>query len=246
MLLRVGHGHRTGHVRPDPATNSQKSKQKGRKSEVDYTLSGYGERESEEQEEDPLYVVPVEAKRELKLKDAAQLTQCMSTVCNGRYIQGTVGMLLDQEYVRFAFSTLSFDSVPLPIVFISPALAWRQELAFKCSVGLAMSLLTHFHHKRYAVGSEWANYLGEETWATVNNVAKLQKEQLANPRKCPNPDRHTSLSERIRKYEEAVIRIRKYEEAVSSIRRPRAGGQTAAGRGPRAGGPQPEEKISQE
>ncbi|CAI8026091.1 hypothetical protein GBAR_LOCUS15039 [Geodia barretti] len=78
----------------------------------------------------------------------------------------------------FAFSTLSFDSVPLPIVFISPALAWQQGLALNCSVCLAMSLLTHFRHKRYAVGSEWANYLGEETWATVNKVAKLQKEQL--------------------------------------------------------------------
>ena len=62
-------------------------------------------------------------------KDMAQLSQYQATLSCGaalmrRYM--SVGMLVDEHKVRFAFSPWSFmDSLPAPLTLITPAMKWR-------------------------------------------------------------------------------------------------------------------------
>ena len=68
---------------------------------VDYTMTGFVEN-------DPMYIIPVEAKKKITEKHISQLSQYMGTQVNGRYVGGcTVGMLIDHSTVRLAFSPLA-------------------------------------------------------------------------------------------------------------------------------------------
>ena len=82
-------------------TQAAESDKRGRKPEVDYTMTGFVEN-------DPMYIIPVEAKKKITEKHISQLSQYMGTLVNGRYVGGcTVGMLIDHSTVRLAFSPLA-------------------------------------------------------------------------------------------------------------------------------------------
>ena len=79
-----------------------------------------------EGEDSTIYIIPVEAKKEIATKDVAQISQYMTTLEHGTNIRdnATVGMLLDDAHVHFAFSVMCDAERPLPIVFISPPMLW--------------------------------------------------------------------------------------------------------------------------
>ena len=181
----------------------ESSSKPGRKPAVDYTLIGYVE-------SDTLYVIPVEAKATTCEKDIAQLSQYMETIGNGRYVHPfcTVGFLLDQTNVRFAFSVfalaLADQSVstsplplPLPVTLVNPVLAWRRGVSLNRHVCVAMALLGNFRTKRVTVLEEdWRHYVGE-AWEEVKRLA----EEAAKQPQIPKPALNDAFEEMKRKYE---------------------------------------------
>ena len=168
----------------------ESSSKPSRKPAVDYTLIGYVE-------SDALYVIPVEAKT--CEKDIAQLSQYMETTGNGQYVRPfcTVGFLLDQTNVRFAFSVfalaLADQSVstsplplPLPVALVSPVLAWRRGVSLNRHVCVAMALLGNFGTKRVTVLEEdWRHYVGE-AWEEVKRLAEEAAKQPQIPKAVLN------------------------------------------------------------
>ena len=155
-------------------TESRKNT-RGRKPCVDFTMSGIVD-------QDVVYVIPVEAKKKLCKANMAQLAQYMTTLVNGQYIRGyaTLGMLVDDTSVRFAFSVLCAEddsSTPLPVIFVSPPVKWRNGVLLSRAVCVGMCLLQNLKLQRMRAGEMWAKYLGHETWHTIREVALQVKEE---------------------------------------------------------------------
>ena len=68
------------------------------KPRVDYMLSGFLGNE-------PVYLIPVEAKKKFRIDDFAQIAQYVAITVNGNYRQKliSVGMLIDSTNVCFVF-----------------------------------------------------------------------------------------------------------------------------------------------
>ena len=134
-----------------------------------------------------VYVIPIEAKK-LCRADMAQLAQYMITLVNGQYIRGnaTMGMLVDYTAVRFAFSVLCTDddsTTPLPVIFVSPPVKWRNGVLISRAVCVGMCLLQNLKLQRLRVGGVWAEYLGAKTWHTVQEVAfQVREEKFVLPK----------------------------------------------------------------
>ena len=92
----------------------------------------------------------------LSAADIAQLGQYMSTLVNQQHVKShsTVGMLLDRDSVRFAFSALCLPDhgkTPLSIVVVTPSLKWRTGTAVQRGVCIAMCLLQKLSMNRMVV-----------------------------------------------------------------------------------------------
>ena len=127
-----------------------------------------------------VYVIPIEAKKKICSKDMSQLAQYMTTMANGPYISlnTSVGMLVDESAVAFAFSCLcSTENIPLPVVFLSPAVKWRSGPVLVRGVCVAMCLLHNLRLKRLQAGEQWEKCLGSTTWKVVHSIAREVKDQ---------------------------------------------------------------------
>ena len=74
-------------------------------------------------------VIPIEMKTEIKMKHYSQIACYMNRLSTAEEIQGCimVGILIDKKLFRLAFSVFCNRAVPLPIVHISPPIAWMPE-----------------------------------------------------------------------------------------------------------------------
>ena len=148
---------------------------RGRNPQVDFALVGCVDGK-------PIYEIAVEAKAKLSIKDMSQLAQYMATLVNGIHTKPktTVGLLLDQDTVQFAFSALCLPATytPLSIVLVSPPLRWRSGTAVDRGVCIALCLLQKLTVKRVSVDEvKWKQVFGEELWGEVERVAKEIEEE---------------------------------------------------------------------
>ena len=147
---------------------------RGRKPSVDFTMFGQID------EDDAMYLIPIEAKKKICQDDMCQLAQYMTTMVNGHYISSntTMGMLVDSNTVVFAFSCLCLDKdTPLPVVLLTPAVKWRSGPILSRDVCVAMSLIHNLRLKRLLAGEQWERCLGSDTWKVIRRVA-LQAKQM--------------------------------------------------------------------
>ena len=112
----------------------------------------------------------------------SQLAQYMATLVNGIHTKPktTVGLLLDQDTVQFAFSALCLPATntPLSIVLVSPPLRWRSGTAVNRGVCIALCLIQKLTVKRVSVDEvKWKQVFGEELWGEVERVAKEIEEE---------------------------------------------------------------------
>ena len=144
---------------------------RGKKPTVDFLM--YGTIEGMEGEDSAIYVIPVEAKRVIDTKDVAQICQYMSTLVHGAQFRNntTVGMLLDDMRVRFAFSVMCDSERPLPIVFVSPPMLWRNGVFPLSQTCICMCLLQNLRLPRMPVTEEWSAYFGEGRWKDIERVS---------------------------------------------------------------------------
>ena len=144
----------------------------GRKPEVDYMLSGYVGNEA-------VYRIPAESKVKMQASDMSQLSQYMSTMTNGKYISRNVtqGILLDDSFVRFAFSAIFVGKedkcMPLPIVLISPPLKWRERTALDRGVCVGICLLHSLQIERMSVSKQWQKSFGKPAWDEIIQFATM-------------------------------------------------------------------------
>ena len=98
----------------------------GRKPVFYYLISAFVDIDLE-----PLYVIPVEAKRLHTIGDIGQLCQYVSmlSACGYHNITNIAqGMITESHAIRFAFGCLSLQNgSPLPIILVSPAVPWRYD-----------------------------------------------------------------------------------------------------------------------
>ena len=151
---------------------------RGRNPQVDFALVGCVDGE-------PIYEIAVEAKATLSIKDMSQLAQYMATLVNGIHTKPktTVGLLLDQNTVRFAFSALCLPATntPLSIVLVSPPLKWRSGTAVDRGVCIALCMLQKLTVKRVSVDEvKWKQVFGEELWGEIERVANEIEEEGFN------------------------------------------------------------------
>lgn len=87
----------------------------------------------------------------------AQLAHYLGT--SGRGLETSVGVsyLIDEYYIRLAFAPLVMGGIPLPIVFCTPVLSWRDTqdgTSINHGVCIALCLLQKFPKERYHVTEE--------------------------------------------------------------------------------------------
>ena len=88
-----------------------------------------------------------------------------------------VGMLIDKENIRFAFSVFSLPhsdaAIPLPLVLISKKIRWRHESSLIHSACIAISLFTHFRLKHLLLNDiNGQECFGEKSWEQIKKMAK--------------------------------------------------------------------------
>ena len=145
------------------------------------TMSGYNNK-------DEICCIPVEARKCLTTEDIAGVAEYMSTkIQNGRYIHAlsNLGILLEESHVRFAFSVIGAagmeeDSITqLPVVLVSPPLAWRMGTSLNHLLIMALSTLKNLRiEKCVADDRKWQRFLGGDVWKEAKEVSK--KNILAN------------------------------------------------------------------
>ena len=88
-----------------------------------------------------VYCIPVEAKKNLEMKDMAQLAECQATLGCGivkKYV--SMGLLLDEWKVRFLFSPWAYGSgLLVPIMLVSPVVSWREGPIISRAICVAIS-----------------------------------------------------------------------------------------------------------
>ena len=148
-------------------TTEARQGQRGRKPSVDYAITGFVHGE-------PLYFIPIEAKSKMCIGHMVQLSHYMSTTSNSRYrtAYASVGVLIDQTDVVFAFSMLTVrhetGDIPAPIVLLSPRKKWRNGCIVEKPMCIALCLLHLFKVKRTVLNEEvWRVGLGDDAWSTI-------------------------------------------------------------------------------
>ena len=129
-----------------------KKRTSGCKHSVDFTMNGVVEKDT------ALYIIPIEAKKELGTQNVAQLAQYMTTMVKGQYVHAntTTEMLIDATCVRLAFSTLCDDTndvTPLPIAFVSPPVKWWDGVVPPRPLCICMFLLQSLRQHGVLVSS---------------------------------------------------------------------------------------------
>ena len=73
--------------------------------------------------------IPIEMKTEIRVKHYSQIACYINRLSTAEEIRGCimVGILIDKKLFRLAFSVFCSGAVPLPIVHISPPIAWMPE-----------------------------------------------------------------------------------------------------------------------
>ena len=157
----------------------------GRKPEVDYLISGFIDVDLE-----PLYVIPVEARRLHTQSDIGQLCQYVSmlSVCGYHNISNIAqGMIIDSHTIRFAFGCLSLeDGSPLPIILVSPAVPWRYDNSINKAVFVAMCMFHIFSAKRHVIAEDvdkWQHSFGAGLWKRMVAIARKLSEKMYIPRR---------------------------------------------------------------
>ena len=74
-----------------------------------------------------LALIPIEMKVEMGASDYSQIASYMNKLSTVMDVKNfiMVGVLIDKEQFRLAFSVFRNQAVPLPVVHISPAIAWK-------------------------------------------------------------------------------------------------------------------------
>ena len=154
---------------------------------VDFMLSGYiGD--------DPIYRIPVEVKKgdiDQEGDNMRQLSLYMCSITKGDRLEknSVQGILINTEVVHFAFCPYSIsvdgnDDMPLPVVFISPALQWRDGIQLDRSACIAICLFNSLRFRRIPIGNEngdivptsteqdWQHAVEEYNWDGIIAAAK--------------------------------------------------------------------------
>ena len=76
-----------------------------------------------------LALVPVEVKVDMAVKDFSQIACYINKLSSVEDVRDyvMVGIIIDKKQFRLAFSACCSQSVPLPIVHISPPIAWKTD-----------------------------------------------------------------------------------------------------------------------
>ena len=176
----------------------KKAHKRGPKPRVDYALAGHIE-------DKLLYRIFVEIKKKMKKKDMAQLAQYMSHGGKGELIgsNATVGFLIDESYLRLAFSTISSNKIPLPIVIFSPPLEWRKGMVVNRGVCVVMCLLQQYQMKREELTADnLLKYFGNDKWKCIKDTADdiASEEQITS-------DEHRGLYDYFKELRDKVIAL---------------------------------------
>lgn len=198
-----------------PETQVEQAKRRGRNAEVDYTLSGFAKN-------DAVYVIPIEAKRLICDKDISQLSQYMASLCHGRYLSEclSVGILMDQSTVRLAFSPLSSETVPLPIVLISPTMPWREDITLNRKMIVGMALLCNLRAKRVqADEKKWSALIGKDNWRETRKFADtlVQAELTQQPPLDDLPYWLTDVLRKLEEFDSMKEKIKQFEEIKEKL-----------------------------
>ena len=143
-----------------------KKHRRGRKPSVDFLM--YGAVERMEGEDSAIYIIPVEAKKELSTKHVAQIS---TTLVLGKYIQdnATVGTLIDDTLHTVCVLVLRDDDRPLPIVLISPPMLWRDSVFLLSQTCVC---LQNLKVPRMVVNEQSAEYFGQDRWSDIKAIAR--------------------------------------------------------------------------
>ena len=168
----------------------------GRKPEIDYIIRG------EDMQGRILYAIPTEAKAQASLDDCKQLASYMCKLMTAKDIARNVlvGLLIDHQDIRLAFSVFAVDDMPLPLTIVGPAMKWRDGVMLVQPTCCALALMYLFSMERVVVTLDQLKELIHNTGIIMKVTEKLVSNpfSLQSARACPTVD----LTEMLVKYEE--------------------------------------------
>ena len=170
----------------------------GRKPEIDYIIRG------EDMQGRILYAIPTEAKAQASLDDCKQLASYMCKLMTAKDIAANVlvGLLIDHQDIRLAFSVFRVDDMPLPLTIVGPAMKWRDGVNLVQPTCCALALMYLFSMERVVVTLDQLKEIIHTNDTEV--VMKVTEKLVSNPfslqsaRAIPTVD----LTEILVKYEE--------------------------------------------
>ena len=148
---------------------------RGNKPSVDYTLTAFVNKDSSE----PLFMIPVETKKEIVEKDISQLAHYMSTMGKSKYLEDLtfLGILLDQNAIRLAFSPFNHsNNIDIPFVLVSPPLNWRSGIGINRGTCVLMCLLHRLRLPRISareLAISFQNAKMEPAWTFILEKAEV-------------------------------------------------------------------------
>ena len=156
--------------------------------------------------DETVYRISVEAKPVLQPRNIAQLAQYQSSICNGKLMESnvSVGLLLDQDTVRFSFCPWVCDDVPLPVALVSPPARWRNGPLLERGTCINMCMVQKLFLPRIAVERVEVVGVFGENWSLVEMFAKKVKEQAVVNSGQEPADVYQMLSQKIQVLEGTV------------------------------------------
>ena len=143
----------------------------------------------------------------LQPKNIAQLAEYQCSIgSNGRLMENrvTVGLLLDEDTVRFSFSPWVCDNMPLPIVLVSPPVSWRNGALLDRGTCINLCMVQKLFLPRIAMEQAEAVDVFSEHWPKIEQFAKKVKEQVIGDSGQGPTDMYHFLSQKIQMLESTV------------------------------------------
>ena len=145
----------------------------GRKPEIDYIIRG------EDMQGRILYAIPTEAKAQASLDDCKQLASYKCKLMTAKDIAPNVlvGLLIDHQDIRLAFSVFRVDDMPLPLTIVGPAMKWRDGVKLVQPTCCALALMYLFSMERVVVTLDQLKELIHNT----EIIMKVTEKLVSNP-----------------------------------------------------------------